>query len=393
MLTLFVLAHWGHHLLSSSVPPLLPFIRSSLNIDVAQAGGLVSAFTIAYGVSQLPAGWLADRIGRRALIALGVSGAALCGFLLGIAPTYGMMVTLMVLMGLFGGGYHPASAPLVTSLVEPKRRGWALGIHQIGGTASNLSAPLIAAALASSYLGWKSAFMIPGAVVFVLGIVLYLLTGADRQTVKAPVSAGGHGKVEPPEPQHSRSNLITYLTIGTFGQVFIGSVISFLPLFIVDRLGESAAIGAALQAVVYLGGLPAGPLAGYFADRVGPRRMLIVAGVVTGPVIYLLTQVTSVWTSIPIFLSLGALMFVLMPVSEIYLINQTPETNRSTAMGVYYACSRGGSGFLILGVGYLIKHLGFSPTFAITGIALLVIVVACLVFLWYQRKSALVNKV
>ncbi len=389
MLTLFVLAHWGHHLLSSSVPPLLPFIRTSLNIDVAQAGGLVSAFTIAYGVSQLPAGWLADRIGRRAVIALGISGVALSGFLMGIAPNYGIILALMILMGLFGGGYHPASAPLITSLVEPKRRGWALGIHQIGGTGSNLSAPLIAAALAASYLGWRSAFMIPGAVVFVLGIVLYLLTGTNGQTAKAPVSTGAHGKAELQEPPRRRSNLIAYLVIGTAGQVFIGSVVAFLPLFMVDRLGESAAIGAALQSVVFLGGLPAGPIAGYFADHVGPRRMLIVAGVVTGPVIYLLTQVTSIWTSIPILLSLGVLMFVLMPVSEIYLINQTTESKRSTAMGVYYAFSRGGSGFLTLGIGYLIKHFDYSRTFTTTGIALLVIVAICLVFLWYQRNSSL----
>jgi len=152
MLVLFVLAHWGHHLLSSIVLPLLPFIRNDLHISLTQAGWLVSAFTIAYGISQLPSGWLADRIGQRVLILLGISGVALWGMLAGLIPNCGVILVLMVLMGVFGGGYHPSSAPLVSSMVIPKRRGWALGIHQIGGTASNLTAPLIAAGL-TTYLG------------------------------------------------------------------------------------------------------------------------------------------------------------------------------------------------------------------------------------------------
>ena len=388
MLILFVLAHYGHHLLSSIVSPLLPFIRITFTIDVAQAGGLVSAFTIAYGISQLPAGWLADRLGQRVLIALGVSGVALCGLLAGIAPNYGLMIFIMVLLGLFGGGYHPASAPLVASLVEPNRRGWALGIHQIGGTASNLSGPLIAAGLAG-YLGWRSAFMIPGAVVIILGIVLYLLIGSSQKVAKPVNAAGSPVKIEPLETHRNISNLIAYTIIGTAGQVFISSIISFMPLFMVDNLKESAGLAAALQSIIYLGGLPAGPLAGYFSDRVGARRMLIVAGLATGPVIALLNLVTSIWVSIPILLALGVLMYTMMPISEAYIINQTTELNRSTVLGIYYASSRGGSGFLVLGIGYLIKRLGFYPAFTTAGTALLVIVVGCVIFLWSQRKKAL----
>lgn len=383
MLAIFVLAHWGHHLLSSIVPPLLPFMRTTFNLDVAQAGGLVSAFTIAYGVSQMPAGWLADRLGQRLLITLGISGAALAGFLIGIAPNYGALIALMVLMGLLGGGYHPASAPLVSGLVEPARRGWALGIHQIGGTASNLSAPLFAAVLAA-YLGWRSAFMIQGDAVFVLGIALYLLIGSPKQNGAgaSTIAAQGVGKSTVPQP--AKANLITYAVMGSGGQVFIGSVIAFVPLFVVDKLGASPALGAALQSVVFLGGLPAGPIAGYFADRIGAERMLVIAGLAAGPVIYSLNLVSSIWSGIPVFLALGALMFVLMPATEIYIINQTTDTNRSTALGIYYACSRGGSGFLTLGIGYLIKSLGFPPAFLAAGAALLILVIGCLAFLRYR---------
>ena len=387
MLVLFVLAHWGHHLLSSVVPPLLPFIREDFGISVTQAGGLVSAFTIAYGISQLPSGWLADRIGQRVLILLGISGVALWGMLVGLAPNYTIMIVLMVLLGLFGGGYHPSSAPLVSSMVTPKRRGWALGIHQIGGTASNLTAPLIAAGLAT-YLGWQSAFLIPGAVVIVLGVVLFVLLGNSKQQI-APDDNKVSAKTEArtPEVGQRLSKLITYIIIGTAGQIFIMSVIAFLPMFVVDRLGESEGVGAAIQAVIYLGGLPAGPIAGYLSDRLGAGRVLIVASLIGGPAIFLLFLVTSVWASIPLLLVLGILMFTIMPVSESYIINGTGESNRSTVLGAYYAASRGGSGFLTLGVGFLIETAGFAFAFAISGGSLLAIIVLSIIFLWFQRTG------
>ena len=384
MLVLFVLAHWGHHLLSSVVPPLLPFIRSDLDISVAQAGALVSAFTIAYGVSQLPSGWLADRLGRRMLVLLGVSGVAVWGVLVGVFPTYGLMMTFMVLLGLFGGGYHPASAPSVSALVEPQRRGWALGIHQIGGTLSNLSAPLIAAGLAT-YISWRTAFILPGAMVIVLGIVLYVLMGrtklAATGSAKATEATGG-------QHVHSRSKIVLYIIIGTAAQVFMLSVAAFMPLFMVDRLHESKGLAAALQAVIYLGGMPAGPIAGYLSDRIGASKVLMVAALVAGPAIFLFNAATSLWAGIPLLLIIGAMLFTIMPVSEAYIIGHTPEAGRSTVMGVYYAASRGGSGFLTLGIGFLVGRLGYPSTFAIAGAALFAIVGVCGSFVWAGRKQS-----
>ncbi len=93
-----MLAHLGHHLLGQAIlVPLLPFIRDEFTLDYTQAGWLVSAFMIPYGISQLPGGWIADRIGPRIVIAIGVSGVALFGLLVGLSPTYIIMIVFLVL--------------------------------------------------------------------------------------------------------------------------------------------------------------------------------------------------------------------------------------------------------------------------------------------------------
>jgi len=58
------------------VIPLLPFIRDEFSLDYAQSGLVLSVFAISYGIGQLPAGWLADRIGPIALILIGTLGVA-----------------------------------------------------------------------------------------------------------------------------------------------------------------------------------------------------------------------------------------------------------------------------------------------------------------------------
>ncbi len=114
-----MLAHFGHHLLTALLVPLLPFIRDDFALDYTQSGLVISAFFLSYGISQLPGGWLADRIGPRILITIGISGVALAGLLVGLSQTYIMMIVFLVMMGVLGGGYHPSTPPLVSTVLAP----------------------------------------------------------------------------------------------------------------------------------------------------------------------------------------------------------------------------------------------------------------------------------
>ena len=70
----FMVAHCAHHLLMALPAPLLPMIRSNFALGYTQSGFVISAFSMAYGVSQVLAGWLADYIGRRIMITVGILG-------------------------------------------------------------------------------------------------------------------------------------------------------------------------------------------------------------------------------------------------------------------------------------------------------------------------------
>jgi MFS family permease len=161
-LPFFIVAHCVHHLLTSLPQPLLPFIRTEFNLSYTQSAFVISAFSLANAFSQLPSGFLADRIGTRTLITIGIVGVAIAGLMVGLSQTYVMMLIFLMFMGLTAGGYHPAATPMISSAVEPNQRGRALGFHLIGGHAAHFLTPVIAGAIAGANilgLSWRGAFL------------------------------------------------------------------------------------------------------------------------------------------------------------------------------------------------------------------------------------------
>ncbi len=385
LLPLFILAHFSHHLVMALLVPLMPLIREEFSLNYTQAGWLSSAFLLSYGVSQLPGGWLADRVSPRLLITIGISGVSLAGLMAGLAPNYILLAAALVLMGLLGGGYHPSAAPLISAVVEPKKIGRSLGLHQIGGTASYFLAPLIAVGIASIF-GWRNSFIGVAIPAIVLGLMLYMIlgrmgiTGQYEKTLKNSVTTETNE-----ETPGQRRRMISFMSLSIIGKALVVGVISFIPLFIVDRFGIGDIKAGGLLFIVYLGGLWAGPLGGYLSDRLGKVRVMLAVSLITGPTIYLLNLTSFGFSLYMVMLGIGMCMYMLMPTSESYIISHSPGRHRSTILGIYYFGSRGGPGVITPILGYLIDKFGFSYAFTLAGVAVLAVTLICSLFLHGTR--------
>ncbi len=383
LLPLFVLAHFAHHLLSAIPVPLLPMIRNEFFLDYTKSGLLISAFSLSYGIGQLPAGWLTDRIGPRILITMSLCGVALAGLLVGFSKTYLMILVLIALMGVMGGGYHPAAPPIISAIVEQKNRGRALGLHMIGGAASYFVAPIIATTIASQW-GWRVSFRGLAIPTFAFGAVLYVLLG--RQGQKDQGEPGKDSGEEDPAKAAGRvRRLVLFIILGTVTAAVFVSVMSFIPLYLVDQFGVNEKTAGALLGVVYSAGLWVGPLAGYLSDRLGRIPMMLGVSFFGGPVIFLLNVVPYGWGFFALLVAIGIVIYVRMPVAESYIIGQTSERNRSTILGIFYFSAMEGGGILTSVMGYLIDHLGFSLSFTIAGALSILVTSVCSVWLWGSR--------
>ncbi len=230
LLPLFVVAHFAHHLLTALLVPLLPMIRDNFALDYAQSALVASAFSISYGIAQLPAGWLADRLGSRRLITISICGVALAGLAVGLSQTYIMMIVFLVLMGIVGGGYHPSAAPLISATVEPQNRGRALGVHLIGGGASFFLAPLIAAAIAVVW-GWRGSFIGLAVPTAVLGIIFYMLLGRRADTSRTQQIIIDHHD-DTLAPAGYLPRIVVFMILSTCAGAVTSSIVTFIPLSI-----------------------------------------------------------------------------------------------------------------------------------------------------------------
>jgi len=381
MLPIFVLAHFAHHLMTALTVPLLPMIRDEFALDYTRTGFATAAFHLPYGISQLPSGWLADRMGRRIMITVSICGVALAGLLVGLSQSYIMLLVCLVLMGLLGGGYHPAATPAVSASVPSRNRSQALGLHMIGGSASYFLVPLLAAALATAW-NWRGSFITLAVPTVAFGVLLYILLGRQKATRRTGARITRSHQESVPIPWR---RLLPFIVLTTFNAAVILAVVSFIPLFAVDNFGVSEEAAAALIALVYSAGLWAAPLGGYLADRLGKVQMVLAVCLISGPAIYLLNMVSYGLCFFVLLLAVGVLVYFRAPASDAYIITETSERHRSTVLGLCYFGSVEGSGVLTPLLGHLIDRFGFSLGFTVVSVALLAVTLVCSIFLWSKQ--------
>ena len=389
-----MLAHCAHHLLTALPGPMMVFIRDDLNLSNTEVGFVVSAFGMVYAISQLPAGWLASRVGPRILLMAGILGVAVGGILVGLSQTYTLLLVFLAFMGLMAGGYHPAAASLISSWVEPEQRGRALGFHLVGGNLSFFLAPLVGAGIAAAW-GWRYSFLGLAVPTVIFGIIFYWYMnrwGSGGQAWRVKES---HEAAAPMAPEAKRRLIIFLILIVVAGGAS-QSLMAWVPLYVRDTFGVSQQAAASLLAIVFGCGIFASPLGGYLSDRIGRIRIILVASLLAGIFIYLISYVPYGWGIGNLFyingLGIGAMMLVIgicnsvrMPVSESYIGGQTTVKNRSTIFGIYFFAMQQAGAIYSPILGYLTDRVGYTTTFSLSSAVVIGVTLVCSVLLWRSQ--------
>lgn len=381
---LLTLAHFSHHVLTALITPLLPFIRNDLGLSYTQVGVVLAAFNLSYGFGQIPAGRLADRFGSRIMLTVGIAGVGGAGVLLGLSSGYGFLIASLILMGLLGGGYHPAASPLITEAAEPENRGRALGLHVVGGSLSYFAAPLLGVA-AAAVLGWRGTFLTFSLPVLLLGAYVFI-TCRRRSLGGASTAAEAAKKTKDALSLGLAIELSAFVLMVTTMGAVVSSTLAFLPLYLVDTYGASEKTAAALLALVYSAGVWAAPLGGRISDRFGRRRVVLAVCAAAAAALLALPRVPFGFGLAVLLLAIGAVLFARMPAAEAHIVSLVPGSLRSTVLGIYFFAGMEGSGVLTPLLGRWIDAYGFRSSFTILGLGLGAVVAVCALVLLAVSK-------
>lgn len=235
--------------------PLGPQFTLLFGISDAQFGLLVSAYTLAAGVSGVVGGFFVDRFERKRLLLRLYVAFALATLACGLAPTYALLMVSRIAAGLFGGVMGPLVQTMVGDAIPFERRGRAMGIVM-----SAFSFATVAGVPASLWLaglfGWNASFIaIAGASLAIAAVGLRTLPRLDAHLHAArQVHAWQDIATVLREPGHWRAFAFTALIMSTGF-----TTIPFLTIYMTSNLG----LAAAQVPLVYL----AGGVATFFSAR------------------------------------------------------------------------------------------------------------------------------
>ena len=259
-------AHLANDAYVAFLHPLLPRLMDKLGLSIAAAAMLSVILSLASSLPQPVMGYVADRVGRRWLVALGpiVSGIFLS--LIGLAPTFGVLVALLTLGGLGSAFFHPPAVSLAGRVSEGKGSGLRVSVFAFGGHLGFALGPVTAVAIVGVFtLEGLWVAMFPGILIGVATLALL------------PRPVRGRVPVPPPSPRQMLRALVGPLGL-VFGISALGAFVqrTFLTLYpiMVDQAGGSEALGAASLSV-YLALQAGGTIfAGLLTDRVDRTRLL-----------------------------------------------------------------------------------------------------------------------
>lgn len=335
-------AHSYSHLFAPIFYVAVLALEPELGLSHGEAVSLILVGNVLFGVAAPLAGWLGDRwsaVGMMTLFFLGTGGGMI---LAGLADSPFLIAFWLAATGLFGSIYHPVGmAWLVRNAVN---RGTALGVNGMFGAFGPAAAALMSGALID-WLGWRAAFVVPGAAIIATGLVFgwLVLRGAIVE------SRGARG-AEPPVSRKDtvRVIMVLVLTMVCNGLIYQATQAG-LPKIFSLRVADFAAGGAfgisAMVAIVY--GV-AGVLqifSGHLADRFPLKTVYQLAFLVQVPLLFLAAHLGG-----PALVLVAVLMVTgnvgSLPAENCLVARYAPSHRRGLAYGLKFVFAIGiASGF------------------------------------------------
>lgn len=137
-------------------------IRSEMHLTATQMGWLLSAFSLAYGLAQLPLTGLMARVTPRAVLGGGLGLWSTAQFITGFVRTLPPFLALRVLLGVGEAPFYPCGVQSVRDWFPERSRGRATAVMSMSQTLGLAIAPPVLSLLILR-IGWRAMFMGLGA--------------------------------------------------------------------------------------------------------------------------------------------------------------------------------------------------------------------------------------
>ena len=364
------LAHLSHDVFSAFLAPLLPLLITKLNLSLSAVAILDIARKIPQLLNPL-IGLMADRICVKYLVIIAPAMTAICMSLLGLAPTFPVLFILLFVAGLSAAAFH-VPGPVLIKRYSGANSGRGMSFYMFGGEMARTLGPLLITA-AVSWWGLEGSYRVMPIGLAASVVMFFRLRnlqsidrhqeksfwGGSRQAIReaAPLLAGLAGFMV------FRMGLKSALTL-------------YLPTYLTGQGETMWVAGLALSLLQFSGALGTFG-AGYFADRFGHRKSLLIVAVLTPFAGLGLTFLPGIFT-VPLLIITGILLFASSPI-QLALVQDSGTSRPAFLNSLFMTLSIITSALAVFFVGAMGDAVGLDLTYKISA-GLTVLAVPFVVF-------------
>ena len=265
--------HFLNDMMQSVIPAIYPILKSTYHLDFGQIGLITLTVQLTASLLQPMIGLYTDRRPTPYSLAMGM-GATLTGLiLLSLAPTFGMILIAVALVGVGSSVFHPESSR-VARMASGGQHGFAQSLFQVGGNAGSALGPLLAAFIVlpagQRSIAWFSAAAL-------VGIVVLSRVGKwykAHKHVLAKAKSLAH-ETHAHMPSRKVAFVLAILIALMFSKFFyLSSLSSYYTFFLMSKFHVSVR-AAQIYLFLFLGAVATGTMVGGpVGDRIGRKYVI-----------------------------------------------------------------------------------------------------------------------
>ncbi len=376
---LLVASHALQHIAMTALPPLLLFIAFDVGLTGTELGFIVAAGSVASGLFQMPAGWLADKFSARQLLLVGYCLTLSGLFLLSQATSLSGFIIAQVFYGMGNSTFHPASfADVGRAARHSGGLAMNMALHNIGGNVGTAAGYAVSGLLAT-FFGWRSALLtlVGAGAVLVVGFYLSYprlddLDEDEENEVAATVDQEDE-PVASPRPKVTSWTPVYVIAAATLlAGVFDSGIMNWLPTFFTTTRGSSAAAAALFSTIMMLAGAGGSLAGGSLGDRFHRGNIILISTTATAVVLaaVVLLPIEGVVLTVAVIIK-GFFHSLARPSLSAITSEISPRGMSGTAFGLIFGVMALGGAIAGPMVGYIYDHASLNLAFLILAAFLL----------------------
>lgn len=332
--------------------PTAPFHILALGGTGSEAGLFLGLLTYASAVSAPITGAVADRLGKRRILLVASLAITVFSLLYAVAPSYQIILALVLVHGIFWSGLLSSSSAYVTDIVPASRRAEGLGYAGFASILAVSMAPSIGLWVFDRG-GWTLLCLESAALNVMMAAIAWWLP-ADTPRDRGPVS------LRP-------GDLVEWRVMVGAGTLFLyslsyGGITSFVAVY-ADRMGVTP---RALYFTAFaLTIIVTRPFIARYADRVGHARVIVpcLALIVIGVALLSVAATRTGFIASAILFGMG--FGSAYPIFVAHLMHHVADHRRGATFGALIGAFDTGIGTGSIGLGWVSEHYGFPRAYAL----------------------------